>query len=215
VFFEILNKNKFTNFLKTKTHKIMKKLKLLSVSIAALFLASANSFAQEANQYKIDPNHTSVTWSANHFGFSNPSGKFSDIDGSITFDEKNPKKSEVSVTIKIASLNTNLPKFDQHLKSKDFFDAEAFPTATFVSKKVTVTGKNQAKVAGDFTLKGITKPVVLNVKFNKLGANPLSQKQTVGFSATAKIKRSEFGVNYALPNIADEVKLVIEAEANL
>ncbi len=110
----------------------MKKLKLLSVSIAALFLASANSFAQEANQYKIDPNHTSVTWSANHFGFSNPSGKFSDIDGSITFDEKNPKKSEVSVTIKIASLNTNLPKFDQHLKSKDFFDAEAFPTATFV-----------------------------------------------------------------------------------
>ena len=122
----------------------MKKLKLLSISLTALFLASANSFAQEA--YKIDSNHTSVTWTANHFGFSNPSGKFSDIEGAINFDEKNPKKSSVNVTIKTASLNTNLPKFDQHLKGKDFLDVEAFPTATFASTKVIRTGKNQAKV---------------------------------------------------------------------
>ncbi len=191
----------------------MKNIKVAILTLALLLSVNTNSFA-EATQYQIEKNHTSVTWFANHFGYSNPSGKFTDIDGTITFDEKSPATSAVDVTIKIASLSTGLPKFEQHLKTADFFNVEKYETAKFVSKKVVVTGKNKAKVHGELTLVGVTKPVVLDVKFNKIGTSPITQKETVGFSATAEIARSEFGINYAIPGVSDKVKLLIEAEAN-
>jgi polyisoprenoid-binding protein YceI len=201
-------------FLKKNLNLInMKILKLAALAILALTISVQSSLAQE-NKFVIEPNHTSVVWFANHFGFSNPSGKFTDIDGSIVFDEANPTKSSVDVTIKTASLNTGFTKFDQHLKSKDFFDVEKFPTAKFVSNKITVTGKNKAKIEGDLTLVGVTKPVTLNAKFNKSGVNPINQKETVGFSAVAVITRSEFGIDYAIPGVSDKVNLTIELEAN-
>ena len=192
----------------------MKNLKLTFLAIFTFLILTKPVFAVE-EKYKLDPFHTSVTWSASHFGFSKPSGKFTDIDGEIVLDEKNPKKSFVNITIKTSSINTGLEKFDQHLKSVDFFNVEKFPTATFVSKNVVVTGKNTAKVEGDFTLLGITKPITIDVKLNKLGTHPFTQKKTVGFSAKAKIKRSEFGMNYAVPGVSDNVDLMIELEANL
>lgn len=187
----------------------MKKL-LLPVTLA-LFAFSANA----ADSYKFDPHHTSVVWTANHFGFSNPSGKFSEIEGDITLDEANPAKSQVNVVVKMVNLFTGYSNFDNHLKTDDFFNIEKYTTATFVSKKVTISGKNTAKVVGDLTLVGVTKPVTLNVKLNKIGVNPISQKKTAGFTATAVIKRSDFGIDYAIPSVGDNVKLVIEAEANV
>lgn len=183
--------------------------KLLATSALALFALSANA----AESYKFDPHHTSVVWTANHFGFSNPSGKFSEVEGDLTLDEKNPAKSKVNVTIKMANLFTGYANFDNHLKGNDFFNIEKFTTATFVSKKVTISGKNTAKVVGDLTLVGVTKPVTLNVKLNKIAVNPISQKRTAGFTATALIKRSEFGIDYAVPSVGDSVKILIEAEA--
>ncbi len=191
----------------------MKNLKSAIIALALFASVNTNSFAESA-QYQIEKNHTSVVWFANHFGYSNSSGKFTDIDGTITFDEKSPAASVVDVTIKIASLNTGLPKFDQHLKTADFFNLEKYETAKFVSKKVVVTGKSKAKVHGELTLVGVTKPVVLDVKFNKIGTSPITQKETVGFSATGEITRSEFGIDYGIPGVSDKVKLVIEAEAN-
>lgn len=191
----------------------MNKLKLLSVATIAFFAFNQASFA-EVEKYQIEPNHSHVNWTANHFGFSNQTGKFSDVAGEINFDEKKPQNSSVDVTIKIASLTTGLPKFDGHLKSADFFNEKEFPTAKFVSKKVKVTGKNTAKVEGELTLHGVTKPVTLNAKFNKSDVSVITQKPTVGFSATATIKRSEFGINYAVPAVSDNVELVIEVEAN-
>lgn len=188
------------------------KLVLLAIFVAAF---SNNSFAAVENKYTIDPTHTSVVWFVNHFGFSNPSGKFSDIEGSIVFDEKFPQKSVVEVTIKTAVLNTGFAKFDAHLKSADFFNVEKFATAKFVSKKIKVIGKNKAKIEGELTLLGISKPLTLDATFNKLGVNPINQKSTIGFSATSTITRSEFGINYAVPNVADKVNLLIEVEANL
>ncbi len=190
----------------------MKKFRTLLIA-SALSLLANQSFA-ESKKYTFEGNHSSVTWFANHFGFSNPSGKFTGVEGVINLDEQNPAKSSVEATIKISSLNTGLEKFDQHLKSADFFNLEKFATAKFVSKKVTLVKKDSARVEGDLTLVGITKPVVLNVKFNKSGMNPINQKQTVGFSAQASLKRSEFGINYAIPGVSDEVKLLIEVEAN-
>ena len=191
----------------------MKKLKLISAAIFAFAMSNA-AIAADENKYVIEPNHASVVWFANHFGFSNPSGKFSEVEGDLVFDETHPEKSAVNVTIKTTSLVTGLTKFDSHLKSADFFNVEKFPTATFVSKKVTVTGKNKAKIEGDLTLLGVTKAVTLNVKFNKAGVSMVTQKQTIGFSATTVITRSDFGLTYAVPGVSDKVNLMIEVEAN-
>ena len=185
----------------------MKKL-LLPIAFI-LFASSANA----ADTYTFDPHHTTVVWTANHFGFSNPSGKFSEIEGDLTLDEKNPSKSKVSVTVKMANLFTGYSNFDNHLKGADFFNIEKFTTATFASKKVTITGKNTAKIIGDLTLMNVTKSITLNAKLNKIAVSPITQKRTAGFTATALIKRSDFGINYAIPMVGDNIKLLIEAEA--
>lgn len=184
--------------------------KLFLSAIFVLFSFSAN-----AENYKIDPHHTYVLWTANHFGFSNQMGKFSEIEGNLTFDEHKPTKSSVNITIKMANLTTGYANFDNHLKSDDFFNVDKYPTATFVSKKVIITGKNTAKITGDLTLVGVTKSVTLNVKMNKIAVSPIAQKKTAGFSATTLIKRSDFGIDYGIPGVGDLVKLQIEAEANI
>jgi polyisoprenoid-binding protein YceI len=126
---------------------------------------------------------------------------------------ENPAASKVNITIPVAAIDSGVPKLDEHLKSKDFFDVEAFPTASFVSTKVEVTGENTAIVHGNLTLHGVTKPVDLDVKLNKLGENMMN-KETAGFSATAMIKRSDFGIVMYLPALSDDVRLDIEVEAN-
>lgn len=191
----------------------MYKSKLLFAVIFTSFFASQLASAEPV-KYQLESNHAFVVWSASHFGFSDQMGKFPEITGEIIFDEKKMSESSVDVTIKIDSLVTGSEKFDAHLKSADFFDVKKFPTAKFVSKKVTATGKNKAKVEGELTLHGVTKTVILEVKINKKGTSLVTQKETVGFSATAQIKRSEFGIDYAAPGISDEVKLKIEVEAN-
>lgn len=178
--------------------------------ILAIFFCTFSAHATEI--YKFDTNHTSINWSANHFGFSSPSGKFTDVDGTLTLDEASPQNSLVEIIIKTDSISTGNSKFDEHLKSPDFFYTEKFPTAKFVSTSVTPFGKTSAKVQGNLTLLGITKPVTLNVKVNKIGLNPINQKKTAGFSATTSIKRSQFGMEFGLPGISDEVKIAIESE---
>jgi polyisoprenoid-binding protein YceI len=191
----------------------MKQTKSLFTKIFFLALFSFNGIAAE-EKYTIEPNHTSVTWSANHFGFSKVSGKFNEIEGTILFDEKNPEKSSAEITIKTTGIVTGVAKLDEHLKSSDFFDVKNFPIAKFVSKKVSVTGKNKIKIVGDLTILNTTKTITLNAIFNKSGKNPINQKQTIGFSATSSLSRSEFGIKYALPAIDDKIDLAIEIEAN-
>ncbi len=170
--------------------------------------------AQAAETYTLDPMHTTVNWSINHFGFSNPSGKFVKVEGTLTLDEAKPENSKVSATIQLANLVTGLDKLDEHLKSPDFFDAAQFPTATFVSDKVKVGANNTAKVHGMLTLHGVAKPVVLDVALNKIGEN-MMKKKTAGFSMTTSLKRSDFGMDKYLPGLGDDVKIEIESEANL
>ncbi|MDX2082373.1 MAG: YceI family protein [Rickettsiales bacterium] len=174
------------------------------------FLQSANA----AEIYEFDPLHTNIVWFANHFGFSNPSGKFTKASGKIIIDEANPQNSQVEVVIDINSLQTGLSEFDAHLKNENFFNVEKFPQARFVSKKIIVNGKN-AIVSGDFTLLGVTKSIILNVKLNKIGLNNYTQRKTVGFSANTEIKRSDFGMNFGIGGISDKVKISIEVEAFL
>ncbi|PZQ44735.1 MAG: polyisoprenoid-binding protein [Micavibrio aeruginosavorus] len=189
----------------------MSKTLLGLLAVAALF---GSTTAHAADTYAFDPTHTSVIWSAVHFGNSSPHGIFSNIEGSLTLDEANPAASKLDVTVPIDKLATGIDKFNTHLLSKDFFNVAEFPTAKFVSTKVEKTGDKTAKVTGDLTLVGVTKPVTLDVTFNNKGINPMNKKETVGFSASGVIKRSEFGIKYALPNVSDDVVLEIEAEAN-
>lgn len=180
---------------------------------AALISLSAPAFAAE--NYTFDPMHTNITWSANHFGFSNPDGKFASASGTLVLDREHPENSKVNVSIATDGLVTGMALFDEHIKSDKFLNVAKFPTATFVSDKVELTGADTAKVTGQFTLLGVTKPVTLDVKLNQIAVNPINNKQTAGFSATTTIKRSEWGMTTYVPNVSDDVKISIEAEANL
>eukprot|EP01042_Synura_sphagnicola_P035024 gene35024-44884_t len=185
---------------------------LMSASVVALtLLGAAPSFA--ADVYKLEPTHTSVTFQYTHFGFSHPTGKFMNAVGSVSLDEKTPANSSVEVSFAIDGLNTGVAALDTHLKSPDFFDAAKFPTATFKSTKVEVTGADTAKVTGDLTIHGVTKPVTLNVKLNQKAIHPMMKKVDAGFTATGTIKRSDFGMGAYVPAVSDQIDLYIEAEA--
>ncbi|NOT87069.1 MAG: polyisoprenoid-binding protein [Lysobacter sp.] len=179
---------------------------------AALALASTVAFAAPLT-YKIDANHTDVVASWSHFGFSNPIAHFGKVDGSITYDPANVGASKVEVTIPLSGLDSHVPDFDAHLRSADFFDAEKFPAVTFKSTSVKAAGKGKLKVTGDLTIKGITRPVVLDVTINKTGVQPMAKRDAAGFSATTTVKRTDFGLGLYAPNVSDQVKLSITTEA--
>ena len=192
----------------------MHTLSLIRIAAGATLSLAFAASALAADSYTLDPDHTAITWHISHFDFSHPSGKFMHASGTLTLDEKNPAASKVDVTIPIAEINTGVAKLDEHLKTKDFFDVATYPNATFVSDKVKVTGKDTADVSGALTMHGVTKPLTLAVKLNKIADN-MFKKHTAGFSATAVLKRSDFGIVTYLPNLGDEVKIDIESEANL
>jgi len=183
------------------------------VALAGL-LAAAGAANAAPVTYKLDPGHTMVLFSWNHFGFSNPSANLGQVDGTLVYDEAKPADSTVEATLPLAGLDTFVPKLDEHLKSADFLDAAKYPNVTFKSTKVTAAGKGKLKVTGDLTVHGVTKPVTLDVTLNKVGPHPMMKVQTVGFDATATIKRSDFGVGAYVPNVSDEIKIRITTEAH-
>lgn len=164
-----------------------------------------------AGTYKVDPAHTQVLWRVNHLGFSEFDGAFADPTGTLTIDPKNPAAAKVVIDIPIARIVTTNAELDKHLLAADFFDVAKFPAARFVSTKIVVTGQT-ATIAGDLTLKGVTKPVTLAVRF--IGAGPLPigpPKLNFGFAATTSIRRSDFGLGYGVPMVSDRVDLTINA----
>jgi len=162
--------------------------------------------------YKIDPSHTDVLAQWSHFGFSNPTAHFGQAEGTLVYDAADVSKSTVQVTLPLAGLNSFTAKFDEHLKSADFFDAAKFPAATFKSTKVESAGTNKLTVTGDLTIKDITKPVTLDVTINGGGEHPMAKVPAAGFDATTTLKRSDFGVGAYAPNVSDEVKIRITTE---
>lgn len=178
-----------------------------------LFVCVFHLPAQAADTYTLDPDHTGVAWRVSHFGLSSPSGKFFGVEGKLILDERRPQNSTLSITVKPENIITGVPKLDQHLKSKDFFNVAAFPTATFVSNKVEMTGKTTARVSGTFTLLGVSKPLTLDVTLNKIAYIEQFKRKKAGFSATTSIKRSDYGMGYGIPDVADEVRVRIKSEA--
>ena len=178
-----------------------------------LALTSASAFAA-AETYTIDGGHTQANFTWTHFGFSNPTGGFDNIAGTITYDADHPEKSSVEVTIAIDSLNTHVADLDTHLKKPDFFDAAQFPTATFKSTRVVAAAaKDNFKVSGDLTIHGVTKPVTLDAKLNRAAVHPMTNQPTIGFDGSVTIKRSDFGIAAYVPNVSDEIRIHITTEA--
>lgn len=185
-------------------------MKLFATTACATVLLASQAFA--ADTFRIDPTHTNVLVKANHIGFSNVYLKVRDVDGEFTFDEKNPEDSEVTVTMQANSIDGFDEKFNEHLHGNDFFSVETYPIITFASTGIEVTGENTAIITGDLTIKGMAQPATLNVTFNKAGKNPFATDYRAGFSATGTIKRSDYGITYAAPAVADEVGIVLEVE---
>ena len=182
-----------------------------------LSLALLTGFAGQAlaAEYTIDPNHTQVLFQYTHFGYSHITGRFNQVSGHFDFDPAQPTRSSIDVSLPIASISTGVDRLDTHLKSPDFFDAEKFPTATFKSTAVTAAGEGKLKVAGNLTIHGVTRPVVLDVTVNRVGEHPMAKVPAAGFDARVTIKRSDFGVAYLAPAVSDEVTLAITMEAHV
>jgi polyisoprenoid-binding protein YceI len=179
--------------------------------IAGLLGAAATVQASPVT-YKLDPNHTMVLFTWNHFGYSNPTADLGLGDGTLVFDQQDPAKSSVDVTLPLSKLDTHVPALDKHLKEADFFDAAKYPVVTFKSTSVEAMGGNQYKVTGNLTVHGVTKPVTLDATLNKVGPHPMTKAQAIGFDATATLKRSDFGVSTYVPMVSDEIKIHITTE---
>ena len=184
---------------------------------AALAMAMAGAAAAQAAErtYTIDPDHTSVLFFVNHLGFSNVQGEFTDVTGTFHFDEARIGDSRVDVTIRAASVDTDVPALDKHLRNADFLDVDKYPAIRFKSTGVALSGPKTGTLTGDLTMHGVTRPVTLDVTFNKAGEHPFSKVWTAGFSARGVLNRSDHGIRYGLPVIGDAVEIRIELEGQV
>lgn len=168
--------------------------------------------------WQIDPAHTTVSFSGKHMMFTTVRGGFRDVTGTILLDDANPAASSVEVAIDAGSIDSGVEQRDGHLKSADFLDVENHPTIAFTSTKVEPRGAERARVTGDLSIRGVTRPVTLDVQLTGKGTNPWG-KEVVGFEARTTINRKDFGLtwNVALEAggflVSDEVKIELDVQA--
>jgi polyisoprenoid-binding protein YceI len=195
----------------------MKRLTLITLLLASSFVFAADGVKVPVGEkYDIDPSHSAVVFGWNHFGFSNPAARFDKIEGSMLLDKADLTKSSISVTLPVEGLDTGVAKLDEALKSPDFLDVTRYPTIAFKSTRIEKTGENVLKITGDLTVHGVTKPVTLDAKVNKIGIFEIPgviKAQAAGFDATTVIKRSDFGVSKYVPAVSDEIPVRITLDA--
>lgn len=193
----------------------------VSAAIVLPACATAQQTFEEAaaGTYELEKTHASLLWKVSHNGLSGYTVAFTDFDATIEFNPENPVESTVTASINPAALQTNYPdaekREDWHKKlaGPQIFNADEFPKITFTSTGIEQTGEFTGLVTGDLTFLGVTKPVTLDVEYNGTGNAPwFGPRDLIGFSATGTITRSEFGLEAYLPNIGDEVEIMIEAE---
>jgi polyisoprenoid-binding protein YceI len=165
-----------------------------------------------ATTYNIDPGHTYPSFEADHKGLSLWRGKFNSTKGTVTMDRA-AKTGSVDITIDMNSIDFGHDKMNSHAKSPDIFNVEKFPTATYKGKSLKFNGDQLVGVDGELTMNGVTKPVELKVDRFKCIQDPRLKREVCGANATAEFKRTDFGINFGIPNFAPEVKLAIQVEA--
>ncbi|MGB9991971.1 YceI family protein [Massilia sp. SM-13] len=183
--------------------------KLIALALAAGFSLSA--FAAP-DTFVIDSTHTFSRFSYSHFGYSTQSSRFDSTTGKIVLDRA-AKTGSVDVTIDAKSVNTGAPVFNNHIQAEDFFDTAKYPTISYKSTKFNFKGDKLASVEGNLTIKGVTKPVTLEVTSFQCMEHPMLKKEACGADAVAKIKRTEFNAGKYAPYVGDEVTLTFAIEA--
>ena len=199
----------------------------LLLSLSAFFSASALADAapdtkvhsdlshSPSGTYALDPHHASLVWKINHLGYSHLVGRFDTMEGTLKLDAQAPEKSTLYILVNPASISTHVSALDAQLVKDPFFNAKKFPKITFVSRRITLTGPQTGTIEGDVTLLGVTKPIALQAKLVGAGMNPFAKAETVGFSATGSLKRSDFGLTAYAEAVGDVVDLQIDAEFDM
>lgn len=165
-----------------------------------------------AGTYKMDMSHTNMGFSISHMGFSNYIGRFNKLEGEFIFDPEKADAPHVNITMDIASIDTNHKKLEADLIGKKWFDAEKYPTASFSGNKLDIIDPANGVLYGELTIKGVTKAVQFNIYFKGGAKHPFNGKFIMGFVATTKIKRSDYGIKALLPMIGDEVTITFNSE---
>jgi len=181
---------------------------------AALVVGASLVFVgvvRAADQYKVDPVHSSVIFRIQHLGVSYLYGRFNDKSGTVTIDESDPTKDAFDVSVKTDSIDTANPMRDKDLKSGDFFSVQEFPAITFKSTAVKPTGDNKLEVTGDLTLHGKTKSIT--VTLDRTGTKDTRMGHRTGLEGSFTVKRSEYGMDHMLDAVGDEVTLMISLES--
>lgn len=200
-------------------------IRFAAIGVASLALLSGGAVVAQAaltktpsevtaGAYKLDSDHGKITWSVSHLGFSTYTGQFVNVQAQLSLNTSNPSASTLTATIPLTDVASGNEALNHHLQTADFFDTANHPTATFVSRSVTVdpSDPTEATVVGDLTLRGVTKPVTIEVEFNQAGPS-MGNTYKAGFDGEATIKRSDFGITYGTQiGLGDEVELHIEGE---
>lgn len=184
----------------------------VAAALLALLLASPCSATP---RYRLDPVHTQVVFFVSHMGFSNSMGVFREVRGHFDFDERDWSTARAEVEVELASLDFGDEAWQRNTLARPLLDAERHPTMRFVGERLERTGEDTGRLHGLLTLRGQTRPLVLDVRLNRVGLNPLTLRRTAGFSATGQLSRSAFGVSGHAQFIGDTVHLRIEVEGLL
>lgn len=189
----------------------MKKVFIATVSAALIGISAL------ASDYELDNSHSSVSFSIKHLMISNVKGKFKNFDGNFSIDDKSGKITKLEGVVDVASIDTDIQKRDDHLRSADFFDAQKYPKMSFLMSKFTTTKGGKGKLAGNLMIKGVTKPVVFDAEVSK-AVEDMSGNKKIALSLNTKINRKDFGLNWNKAMeaggfvVGDEVSINIELE---
>ena len=184
----------------------------IAIFVAAIALLQPCVATAGPSDYRFDTVHTQILFSVSHLGFSHSSGRLHVKSGFIHFDDGDWPASKVEVAIETASLDMGEGAWNSKVRSWELLESGKHPSAQFVSTSVEKNGEHSGVVHGQLTLLGVTRPLDLALTFNRAGADPYSLKYTVGFSATATLKRSDFGMKKYLPDVGDKIDIRIEVE---
>jgi polyisoprenoid-binding protein YceI len=182
------------------------------VIFSAAALLAALPAAAELETFTVDPRHTFPSYEVGHLGYSFQRGRFNRTSGKITLDTA-ARQGSAEIAIDTASVSTGLEKLEEHLRSEDFLNAAKFPQLTFKSTSLSFDGDKVRKASGDLTIAGITRPVVFDVTYFNCGIHAMTKRKICGADMSTTVKRSEFGMKYGLPALADDVLLRVNVEA--
>ncbi|MEO7744124.1 MAG: YceI family protein [Usitatibacter sp.] len=182
------------------------------LATAAIALAGAAPALAAVEAYTIDPRHTFPSFEVNHLGYSLQRGRFNRTSGKITVDTE-ARKGTIDVTIDATSVSTGVDKLEEHVRGEDFLNTSRFPTINFKSSNLSFEGDKLKSASGELTMAGVTRPVTLTAELFNCGAHPVNKKPMCGGEFVARIRRSEWGIKYAIPALADEMTLRINVEA--